>query len=573
MYMTKNLITAMMFALLSSLCCAPAMAQGMKVETLAGDNFIIRIAPDTKEQFLILPIEESAPESQIKVIADNVQIRQLNIRLAQNKVDYYVPFLLKEFRGKHLVLFTHAAVDHSNRGSGAEIFLKNLSLADTFDTTNREKFRPDWHHTPAYGWMNDPNGMFYKDGEWHLYYQFGPYGSMWNNLTWGHSVSTDLTHWEHREPVLSPDAHGAIFSGSCIVDKDNTAGFGKDAVIAMYTSAGDVQSQSLAYSLDNGNTFHVYEGNPVLTAGIADFRDPNMFWNDDIERWTLIMSAGQEMRIYSSPDMKQWTPESRFGRTLGCHDGVWECPDLMKLKVENGRMKGQERWVLFCNINPGGLAGGSATQYFIGTFDGHKFTVDSESRYDGKALWQDYGKDHYAAVSFSNAPDGRHTMMAWMSNWQYANNVPTTQYRSANTIAREPFLYEGNDFTDPKHPSAKMLYLGSRPAPEYDGKGLDRLLSIKGSCRIVLSNDEGEEFVITYDERAMTLSADRSKSGLTDFSQDFDVTATAPVHRRLTSMRLFIDNSSVEVFGNNGEVCLTSLVFPQSKYNKITINK
>ena len=571
--MTKNRIKSVVTILLSSLCSVPATAQDMKVEPLANDNFIIRIAPDTKEQYLIIPIEESAPESQVKVIVDNVQMRQVNIRLAQSKVDYCVPFDLKEFSGKHLVLFTHANIDHSNRGTGSEIFLKNLSLADTFDISNREKFRPDYHHTPAYGWMNDPNGMFYKDGEWHLYYQFGPYGSMWNNMTWGHSVSKDLIHWEHRAPVLKPDAHGTIFSGSCIVDKNNTAGFGKDAIIAMYTSAGDVQSQSIAYSLDNGNSFHVYEGNPVLTAEIADFRDPNIFWSDDTKRWTLIMSASQEMRIYSSPDMKQWTEESRFGRTLGCHDGVWECPDLMKLKVETGKSKGLEKWVLFCNINPGGPAGGSATQYFIGNFDGHKFTVDNESRYNGKALWQDYGKDHYATVSFSNAPDERHTMLAWMSNWQYANNVPTMQYRAANSIAREPFLYEGKDYSDPKHPSATTLYLGSRPSPEYDGKGLDQQMKIKGSCCVILSNDEGEEFVITYNEKAMTLSADRSKSGLTDFSQDFNVPITAPVHKKLTSMRIFIDNSSVEVFGNNGEVCLTNIVFPQSKYNKITVNK
>ena len=172
--MTKNRIKSVVTILLSSLCSVPATAQDMKVEPLANDNFIIRIAPDTKEQYLIIPIEESAPESQVKVIVDNVQMRQVNIRLAQSKVDYCVPFDLKEFSGKHLVLFTHANIDHSNRGTGSEIFLKNLSLADTFDISNHEKFRPDYHHTPAYGWMNDPNGMFYKDGEWHLYYQFGP---------------------------------------------------------------------------------------------------------------------------------------------------------------------------------------------------------------------------------------------------------------------------------------------------------------------------------------------------------------------------------------------------------------
>jgi len=563
----KNLKIAVAVMLTAS-SWLTSMAQNLRIEQLANDNSLIRIAPETKEKYLLLPIEEAAPESQVKVVADNTQLRQLNIRLALTKIDYYVPFELDEFRGKNLVLYTHVNIDRSNRGGvGSEICLKNIKLSNTFDTTNREKYRPEYHHTPAYAWMNDPNGMFYKDGEWHLYYQYGPYGSMWNNMTWAHSVSKDLINWEHRANVLSPDAHGAIFSGSCIVDKENTAGFGKDAVIAMYTSAGDVQSQSIAYSLDNGNTFHVFEGNPVLTADIPDFRDPNMFWNEDINAWTLIMSAGQEMRIYSSPDMKHWKEESRFGKELGCHDGVWECPDLMKLPLpvsKGSKVSGGSKWVLVCNINPGGPAGGSATQYFIGDFDGHKFTVDNEDRYKGAALWQDYGKDHYAAVSFSNAPDNRHTMIAWMSNWQYANAVPTMQYRSSNSICREPFLYEGAD---------KQIYLGSRPSPEYQDRGLDQTIKIKGSCTVTLSNEEGEEFNIIYDQKAMTLTADRSKSGETQFSQDFAVPATAPVVNKLTSLRIFIDNSSVEVFGNNGEVCLTSLVFPKSKYNIVTINK
>ena len=544
----------------------------MKLVQLAGDNHLIRIAPETKEKYLLLPIEEAAPESQVRVVADNVQVRQLNIRLALSKIDYYVPFELDEFRGKHLDLFTHINIDRSNRGGvGSEICLTGFKLSDTFDTTNREKFRPAFHHTPAYAWMNDPNGMFYKDGEWHLYYQYGPYGSMWNNMTWAHSVSKDLIHWEHRPDAIRPDANGTIFSGSCIVDHNNTAGFGRDAVIAMYTSCiqtpwgHDIQSQSIAYSLDNGNTFHVYEGNPVLTAEIADFRDPNMFWMPETQRWQLIMSAGQEMRLFSSPNMKDWTEESRFGHDLGCHDGVWECPDLMKLTVESGKQKGQEKWVLICNINPGGPAGGSATQYFIGDFDGHHFTVDDPTRYTaGRALWQDYGKDHYATVSFSNAPEGRHTMIAWMSNWQYANNVPTMQFRSANSICREPFLYTGAD---------KQIYLGSRPSPEYDGQGLDHELKIKGSCTVVLSNAEGEEFRLIYDEKAMTLTADRSKSGQTQFSQEFDQQAVAPVHNKITSMRLFIDNCSVEAFANNGEVCLTSLAFPQSKYDRVSVEK
>ena len=286
-----------------------------------------------------------------------------------------------------------------------------------------------------------------------------------------------------------------------------------------------------------------------------------MFWNEEIGKWNLILACGQEMRIYTSDNLIDWKEESRFGQSYGSHDGVWECPDLFKLPVEG---TSEEKWVLFCNINPGGPSGGSATQYFIGDFDGSKFTLDNPEMYlDGKALWQDYGKDHYAAVSFSNAPDGRHTMIAWMSNWEYANNVPTMQFRSANTIAREPFLYN----VDGK------VYLGSRPSPEYAGAGLDKTVKVKGSCTVTLSNENGEEFVITYDQNAMTLSCDRSRSGMVDFSQHFNTVATAPVCRRITSFRIFVDNCSVEVFANDGEVCMTSLVFPSQPLNTVTVNK
>lgn len=568
----KARIAKNLFAVMTALCAGLPVKAQMTIEPLAGDDHLIRIAPATQEKYLLLPIEEAAPESQIKLIVDGAQQRQLNVRLALGKIDYYVPFCLDEFRGHHVQLETHINIDRSNRGGvGSEICLHNIRLSNEFDRSNREKFRPAFHHTPDFAWMNDPNGMFYKDGVWHLYYQYNPYGSMWGNMHWAHSTSRDLTKWESQPVALAPDMIGTIFSGSCIVDHNNTAGFGKDAVIAMYTACVqtphgyDLQTQSLAYSTDGGYTFQKYEGNPVLTAPERDFRDPNMFWNEDLQAWSLVLAVGQELRFYSSPNMKDWKEEGRFGKEMGCHDGVWECPDLMRLPIENGKNKGKQKWVLICNINPGGPNGGSATQYFVGEFDGHQFTVDDAARYQGgKALWQDYGKDHYATVSFSNAPDGRHTMIGWMSNWQYANNVPTMQYRSANTICREPYLYQGAD---------KQLYLGSRPSPEYDGKGLDRELKIKGSCTVTLSNEQNEEFSIIYDEKAMTLSVDRSKSGQTQFSEDFAVPTIAPIKNKVTSLRVFIDNSSVEVFGNNGEVCLTSLVYPQTPYNKVNIKK
>ena len=537
-------------------------AQTLDIEHLAGGNTIVRVSEPQNTRYLLLPIEEKAPEAPVKIICGNDLSRTISVRLALDKVDYMVPLDLSEWAGEDIKFLIHLPVDRATgRDAQNEICWSKIKLSDVIDTENREIFRPAYHHTPEYGWMNDPNGMFYKDGEWHLYYQWGPYGSMWNNLTWGHSVSRDLIHWEYRPEAIKPDALGYIFSGSCVVDHNNTAGFGKDAVIALYTSAAEVQSQSLAYSLDGGDTFIKYPGNPILTADIADFRDPNMFWNEEIGKWNLILACGQEMRIYTSDNLIDWKEESRFGQSYGSHDGVWECPDLFKLPVEG---TSEEKWVLFCNINPGGPSGGSATQYFIGDFDGSKFTLDNPEMYlDGKALWQDYGKDHYAAVSFSNAPDGRHTMIAWMSNWEYANNVPTMQFRSANTIAREPFLYN----VDGK------VYLGSRPSPEYAGTGLDKTVKVNGSCTVTLSNENGEEFVITYDQKAMTLSCDRSRSGMVDFSQHFNTDATAPVCRRITSFRIFVDNCSVEVFANDGEVCMTSLVFPSQPLNTVTVNK
>ena len=559
-------------SLLAALLAMPLIGSAVtpQVTHQALEQSIVR--PDINNgQYLWLPIQDDAPEGRVVVLVGNTEMMSQNVRMARERVDYYVALDLKPWKdskGLNVVI--------QNVPQGCICFSKMDQNNDTEYQLIAEPFRPEYHHTPKRGWMNDPNGMFYLDGTWHLYYQYNPYGSMWGNMHWAHSTSKDLINWEHQPVALTPDAWGTMFSGSCIVDHNNTTGFGKGTVVAMYTTSrptpfgGDVQAQCLAYSTDGGITFTKYEGNPVLTGDAKDFRDPNMFWNEDIKAWSLILACGQEMRLYSSPDLKTWKEESRFGSTLGCHEGVWECPDLIKVKVENGKLKGKEKWVLFCNINPGGINGGSATQYFIGDFDGHKFIVDDEARYaDGKSIWQDYGKDHYATVSFSNAPDGRHTMIAWMSNWEYANDVPTKQFRSANSIAREPFLYEGSD---------KQLYLGSRPSPEYDGKGLDKTVKVKGSCKVILSNDEGEEYVLTYDQKAMTLTADRSKSGMTDFNENFtkagdkgEAPMVAPLHNKLTSLRIFIDKSSVEVFGNNGEVAVTNLVFPKSKYNHITV--
>lgn len=550
-------------ALLVSLA---SFARDLDVIRLAGDICHVRVSADCGSKYILLPVEESAKEAEVEVIVNNNRVRTLWIRLALSHIDYYVPFALDEFQGSEVLLQLHVPsvpITLSNRGwVGSDLCVNNIRLSNKLDFSTEKSERPAFHHTPEYGWMNDPNGMFYKDGEWHLYYQWGPYGLVWNNMTWGHSVSKDLIHWEHRAPAIQADALGAVFSGSCVVDHENTAGFGKDAVIAMYTMDGAVQSQNIAYSLDGGNTFTKYERNPVLVAGIPDFRDPNMFWNEEIGKWSLVLACGQQMHFYSSPDLKEWKEESKFGKMYGAHGGVWECPDLFCLPTPDGKSK---KWVLLCNINPGGPMGGSATQYFIGNFDGHQFVPDDPDRYTGgRALWMDYGKDHYATVSFSDAPAGRRTVIAWMSNWEYADKVPAIDYRSSNSIARDLFLYTGSD---------GELYMGSRPAPEYDNAGLDKRFSVKGSCTWTLSNSEKESVVIKYDQKAMTLSVDRTQSGVVNFKHTFPAVTVAPLHKKLTSLRIFVDNNSVEVFGNDGEVVLTNIIFPSAPLSTIKVNQ
>ena len=530
---------------------------------LSGNHVLYRL--DAKHnRYLLLPVEDRAEMSNIKVLANNNQVKTINVRLASEYADYYVPLDLSEFADHELVLDIHINGNIRNEGAIKEwACWKQMKYSDTFDMANRDKFRPEYHHTPAYGWMNDPNGMFYKDGTWHLYFQHNPYGSLWENMTWGHSSSKDLVHWKYEGDAIEPDALGTIFSGSAVVDKNNSAGFGKGAIVAMYTSAGESQTQSLAFSTDNGKTFTKYAANPVITSNVPDFRDPHMFWNDDIKKWNLILAAGQEMNIYTSDNLKDWKFESSFGHGYGNHNGVWECPDLMKLKV---RGTNKDKWMLICNINPGGPFGGSATQYFVGDFDGHKFTCESTP---DVTKWMDYGKDHYATVTFDNAPEGRHVAMAWMNNWQYAAQTPTMQYRSANSVPRDLdlFEYEGQTYCGVV-PSKELLALRGKKQSKLSN-ACELVLNLKGSSSVTLCNDKGEKVVFAYDEGKRTFSMDRTKSGKVDFSEAFPVTTTAPVYGKLKQLRIFIDNSSIEVFDVDGKMAMTNLVFPITPYDKI----
>ena len=561
--MKKILVTALI-----ALGCTMTV-QAQEVQFLSNNHSLYRINSDNQsKKYLLLPVQESAEVSNIKVIGSSRQLKTLNVRLANNHIDYYVPLCLQEFAGeKGLMLDVHVNGTYRTDG-GVSTFScwKNMNFSDTFDMKNREQYRPVYHHTPAYGWMNDPNGMFYKDGVWNLYFQHNPYGSQWENMTWGHSTSTDLVHWKFQGDPVQPDAFGTVFSGSAVVDKENTSGFGKGAVIALYTSAGESQTQSMVYSTDNGKTFTKYEGNPVITSNVPDFRDPHMFWNEDIKKWNMILAAGQHMEIYSSDNLKDWKLESSFGEMYGNHGGVWECPDLMKMKV---RGTDKEKWMLICNINPGGPFGGSATQYFIGDFDGHKFTCESKPEV---TKWMDYGKDHYATVTFDNAPAGRRVAIAWMSNWQYANQVPTLQYRSGNSIPRDLglFEYKGETYCSVV-PSPEITAARSKKATKSLSESCEMVVNLKGNATITLSNDKGEKVVMYYDAKAETFSMDRTKSGKVDFSNDFAATTKAPTYGKISQLRIFIDKSSIEVLDAEGKMAMTNLVFPTKPYNKVTV--
>ena len=502
------------------------------------------------EKYLLLPVQESEEIAAIAVLnGDNEMVKRLNVKLAIDRVDYYMPLELKGAR----LLDIEFHGDRRQKGAVSEfVCWREMKYSGSFDTTNRERFRPAYHHTPLYGWMNDPNGMFYKDGVWHLYYQYNPYGSQWENMTWGHSTSRDLIHWEAQPLAIEPDWLGSIFSGSCVTNGDE--------VIAMYTSAGHHQTQSIAFSKDGGRTFTKYAGNPVLTTSdVADFRDPRPFWNEDIKAWNLILAAGQEMRIYSSKDLKDWKYESSFGKEYGNHSGVWECPDLFKI---------DGNWVLICNINPGGPFGGSATQYFIGQFDGHKFTCESMPKV---TKWLDYGKDHYATVSFYNAPENRHVVLAWMSNWQYANQVPTKQFRSANSIPRDLGLFRcGEETYVSVVPSKEMLALRGAKVKKPT-ETCEILVDTKNNTEIVLSNTKGEQVVMKYDAAKQTFSMDRVNSGDVSFSEAFPAVTEAPTFGTIKQLRIFIDRCSIEAFDAEGKMAMTNLVFPSEPYNNIKV--
>lgn len=460
--------------------------------------------------------------------------------------------------------------------------------------TFHERWRPQYHFTPPETWMNDPNGMVYYDGEYHLFYQNNPYGNRWGHMSWGHAVSRDLVSWEHL-PLAIPEADGImIFSGSAVVDWKNSSGFGRDGkppLVAIYTghhTGRPLQTQNLAYSTDRGRTWTKYSGNPVLDLGEADFRDPKVFWHPPTRRWIMAVSwpVHRQIRLYASPNLKSWTHLSDFG-PAGSTNGIWECPDLFPVPVEGRR--GDSRWVLVVNVGSGAPAGGSGTQYFVGEFDGTRFVPDPGTP-AGTGLWADFGRDFYAAVSWSDVParDGRRLWLGWMSNWTYANDVPTFPWRSAMTVPRELRLRPTpaglrlvqvpvGELTRLRGPRE---HLGSAPlsrAAEWlqsqdVPSGLAELeldldsVPSQGTVELALHHGTTGETRIVANLGGGTLEVDRTRAGRSEFSPAFAGVHQAPlrlVGGRL-QLRVLVDVSSLEVFAQQGETVLTDLVLPES---------
>lgn len=612
---SNSMITKAACLMLMASATTSAFAQKMNIEH-KGDTTIIKVENPTK--YLLLPIQEEKDEAQILLDTGSKDDTWMDVRLAQNGSDYYVPFALG--KGKT------ATVKILGLKKDA-LALNLLKLSDTFDTTNTDYYRPSYHFTPLYGWMNDPNGMVYKDGEYHLYFQYNPYGSKWGNMHWGHAVSKDLVHWEHLDPAIARDPVGHIFSGSSVVDKKNTAGFGKNAIIAIYTnhSVNHGEVQCIAYSNDNGRTFTKYEGNPVLTPfdGLKDFRDPKVFWYEKGKCWYMIVSADKETRFYKSKNLKKWDYVSAFGKGLGQQPCQYECPDFFQLPVNGDKKK--MKWVMTMNINPGCWFGGSATEYFVGDFDGKKFTCPDAD----EVKWLDWGKDHYATVTFSNTGD-RVLGITWMSNWQYANLTPFKQNRGANGLPRELKLYEKNgkyyisedvapevyalrkdtkNVADASVASEKML---AGVAANMEGAfeiEADVTPDANGIAGIEISNNKRERTMIYFDMKQGKVVMDRTESGLTDFGKqavphdielawdkqraaegkepariansinyknDFALATWAPLSlcedgKKTYHVDIFVDKSSVELFVDGGRIAMTNLVFPVAPYENLKL--
>ncbi|MCK0473269.1 glycoside hydrolase family 32 protein [Halalkalibacter sp. APA_J-10(15)] len=457
---------------------------------------------------------------------------------------------------------------------------------------NIDKYRPNLHFAPQRNWMNDPNGLIYFNGEYHLFYQYNPNDSVWGPMHWGHAVSKDLITWEELDIALYPDEKGTIFSGSAVIDWNNTSGFFPEepGMVAIFTHHNEFegeaqkQTQSIAYSYDQGRTWEKFEENPVLEHETKlDFRDPKVFWHHETSKWIMVLATGQTISIYSSTNLKEWKFQSEFGQNMGFHDGVWECPDLFQLKVEGSNEK---KWVLFVSVGDNEQFDvGSCTQYFIGSFDGSHFEAEHDD-----TRWLDYGKDNYAGVSFSDIPeeDGRRIYLGWMSNWRYANQVPTVGWRSQMTLPREltlrnsragkrvvqKLVRELGSYFAKKH-AIEQLIVNEREMFPVNEQYVQLDLHIENidanQFGITLHHTDNQYTTLTIDSINNTFELDRKNSGEISFSDNFLKNQIATItNTDHLQIRFVQDTSSVEVFLNDGEYVLTSLLYPDNVCEQIS---
>ncbi len=563
-------------------------AKGFKYETRIIDETTVEVAVQGAKSYILLPVEDKAGVNNI-YIGDDFP---LAATLAVKKIDARLPMSTD---GKSDFSFIIKNIPTN------AIALKELTTTDIYyDPQNREKYRPYYHVTPYYGWMNDPNGLFYKDGLYHLYYLNIPYSKVSTPPKyWVHSVSQDLVHWEDRDAVICPDELGTIKSGCIVIDHNNDAGFGEDALLAFYSQGFrntlPRQVQSVAYSIDGGDTFTKYEGNPILTprtndvVEMMDFRDPKIFFCEQSNRWIQLLVAGNYVKFYASKNLLDWKLVSEFGGEEYCNKNAdktritWECADLVEMPIAGDESR--KVWVLIINskrIDHGG------TQYIIGDFDGEVFKPAQGTQFQTL----DFGRDHYAAATWRYAD--KPYIIAWMSNLHYARKSPTRDFRSAQSVVRELslFEYKGKPYvasspvealTSLRKESISLpdVEVNHNKEIEYELSSLndgayeielDVDISRALSVGFMLKNSKGEHVDFYMKHKDDRIYVDRNHSGVSLCEEVFNSVSQAPLWgAKKVSLRLLVDKCSTELFIDEGKSVLTNLVFPAEPYDKIVL--
>ncbi|MCC9042216.1 glycoside hydrolase family 32 protein [Myroides sp. M-43] len=534
------------------------------------------------DNYLLFPIHDKSEESTITILDEEGNLfKTFHIRIAERPPLYYLKIDVSAFINTSLEL-------EFNSRKLLDITPSHIKQTGDYQHQDIELHRPTYHYNSSEGWIDNPVGLFYNTGIYHLYYQHNPYGTKWGNLSWGHATSNNMVDWTTQSLALRPNNLGEIYSGSTIIDKQNCAGFGENAIIAFYTASADTQTQCIAFSTDNGHTFSNYEHNPILTNTTnTDFKDPKVFWHEETNKWIMALATFQSVLFYSSTNLKEWLLLSEFGMGIGSHKGLWECPDLFKLPYGK-----TYKWVLFVSVTAGGHNKGSAVQYFIGNFDGVTFTPETLPY----PLWLDYGKDCYAGTTWHNSPKDKPVYIAWMSNWQYANILPTKIFKNAMTLPRTLDIGNNGEHMIVKSYPIRELKSRREKKQEFQTQLIDKSLHIQyllddnqGAYEIILefdivesktseihltlSNTINEKITYTLNLDKGKLTLDRTDSGEISFSKKFTKhKITAPLQReKKYKIKLYVDKCSSELFINKGKTAMTNLIFPNEPYNTLDL--